>query len=129
MTIATPRNETEEYVFGYAYDFDLDNSARILDRAALVLDEYGWIKGQTGSPTVGYCALGAIRKARRDLRDTVTVDVYSTSLADAVTADENIVWFNDYVATRKRDVQRKLRRAARRARALARAKRLQKVGV
>jgi hypothetical protein len=129
MTIATPRNTSEQYVFEFAHPDDLDRTAVVLDRAALVLEEFGWIKGRAGNRISGFCAIGAIQHARRELHNQLGGYEYSSSMVDAVTDGDNIVHFNDNVATRKRDVQRKLRRAARRARALARAKRLQKVGV
>jgi hypothetical protein len=128
MTIVKPRNEIEVLVCRESSANDLDAAASVLEHAAEILDSVGWIQGQFGGElSGGYCAIGAISTASVNPRSGARRT--ASNMADAVTEGDDIIAFNDAEGRRKRDVQRKLRKAARRARALARAMRLGKVSV
>jgi hypothetical protein len=117
MTIVKPTTATERELFKDD-DEVLANTIDTLERAVAVLDEYGWKQGDFGSTRSGFCALGAIEFA-----ETSMIHHATRMLIDAC-APLSIVTFNDAPGRHKHEVQAKLRKAARRARALARAKRL-----
>ena len=50
--------------------YELDKARNeLLRKAQEVLDTYGWVQGRDGDPEMGFCAIGALAKAREELRD------------------------------------------------------------
>jgi hypothetical protein len=123
MTIAT-LNKTERQFSSLrtadAVDFDV--AAQLIEGGIARINEYGWTQRQYGNETFGMCALGSLPfDADFDQRSLASMLLHTA----APTGD--MVDFNDAKGRRKREVISKMRRAARRARALARAKRLGKI--
>lgn len=44
-------------------EYNMDDRIKVLERAKLILNEYGWCQGTYGDDSVGYCIMGATSEA------------------------------------------------------------------
>lgn len=82
---------------------------RVLTKARDYIIRYGWIKGDYGSFKRGFCAAGAIEKARG--KDTVAEVFARRALEDTLPNRRNIVSYNDASRRTKAQVIKKFNEA------------------
>lgn len=108
--------------------------AEILEKAAEIIDEFGWIQGQGGHEAVGYCAAGALHRATRcsnshalrsawpswmcmDIHEVVTDHLareggWSTQCNDELSGGRSLVLYNDTPGRTAADVTTAFRKTA-----------------
>lgn len=132
--------DLEKYMNLYGNTIDLESVD--LERAVEILDEFGWVQGLEGNKLMGFCAVGAIRYAKRERlnrssslhRSLVAVDLDALNMATETewysmrvpskggytfTAD-GLPAYNDTEGRTKEEVQDLLTKGAKRLRDLGR---------
>lgn len=91
--------------------------ADVLERAADLLEEFGWCQGYMGSKRDGqFCSLGALIEATNDLGGDFGAVRRALGYEDAGSMGRHIARWNDDAGRTKAEVVAKLREAAARAR-------------
>lgn len=95
-----------------------EDIAEVFERAAVAIEKHGWIKGKLGSPSQGFCIIGAVRFADEG---GFGAELFMTKEVSAPKDDldgfgRSWVEWNDAEARTKEDVTDKLKSLAQLAR-------------
>lgn len=93
------------------------NESEVLNKAADLIEKYGWIQGSLGWRHAGFCALGGIYQATSDLGpipclvSNALVSGTKAQLRETIGLSDIAEWNDDPLRT-KEEVVAKLREAA-----------------
>jgi len=97
------------------------NASEVLNKAADLIEVYGWVQGHAGGLGTGFCAAGAIAWAAGAIAWTATAKTVEehdslilsahVRLRQAIDGRDGIAW-NDAPGRTKKEVIQKLREAA-----------------